>query len=172
MSDIIKTNEGVRQRAFQLYQEHDKETSSAIDALIAEAATDPDLLSLLVRKGSQTVVNEAVRMLRVDVVNEQIHRKKPHKPRYTKEEQRQVEEGTRKYFTFIDDFPLPGGVPLGKANRCDLQKAASLWEKLADGNAKNARFIRLVEKNTEAGKTVKESLTEEQIQELYKDAMG
>jgi hypothetical protein len=70
-----------------------------------------------------------------------------------------VEEACGKYY----NWPLMNGAKLADANRDHILKDAERYQANADGNAKNARFLRLVASQLQGTQTVKEVLSESQL---------
>ncbi len=64
------------------------------------------------------------------------------------------------------DFPLPGGLPLAKATRQDLEHAVDFYGKQAQRMAQIREWLHKVAERVDGRKMVKSCLTEQQLAEL------
>lgn len=63
-------------------------------------------------------------------------------------------------------FPLPGGKPLGNANRSDLATAESFYSSQAADMGHKARWLQLIAQSVPLGKVVSDVLSDDRLREL------
>lgn len=165
-----------------VYEDNQRNVVDTIDCLIAMARTGEGLREAFLRRGVTDAVHSVIRNLRVLVVREvapakqQFHKKKKKPRTHSDEEIARAKAGIHdvaaRSYSFLRDWMLPGGCPLGLARRSDLQKAAASWERTADGCNRNARFVRLVEMQLAGNEnlTVSQVLTEKMLEDLRRQA--
>jgi hypothetical protein len=67
------------------------------------------------------------------------------------------------------EWPLPGGMQLGKASREQVAEGAALYEQNASRNAARAKWLRAIEKKVKPGKSVAQSLSVAQLAKMRKE---
>ena len=87
---------------------------------------------------------------------------------YSKEMQEEVERRSSKWFS----WPLMCGILLRNANKEQILEDAVRYQQMADGNARNAKFLRLVAGRLKGKQKVKDVLSEDEIGGLMQEAVG
>jgi hypothetical protein len=72
--------------------------------------------------------------------------------------------------SFLEDFTLPGGTPIGEARRADLKAAIEYYGEQEIGMRKARRFLEAVGKKLPEGKRVREVFTDAQLKRMQRDA--
>ena len=140
----LKESRGDAVKATAILEEHAKR-----DVNIAN-----DLLMPLLRQACYDAIRSVCRRERRDIWTA---------PNYTKggNGQRVTQLASR-----LMDFPLPGGLPLAKAKREDLEQAVDFYGKQAQRMAQIREWLHKVAERVDGRKMVKTCLTEQQLAEL------
>ena len=140
----LKESRGDAVKATAILEEHAKRDVSVAN----------DLLMPLLRQACYDAIRSVCRRERRDIWTA---------PNYTKggNGQRVTQLASR-----LMDFPLPGGLPLAKAKREDLEHAVAFYGKQAERMAQIREWLFKVAERVDGRKMVKSCLTERQLAEL------
>lgn len=162
-------------RAAQLLHSDDKAAGAAI---FAETLRSPALRDALIRKAIRISLSEHVRVTRAiawrpaEVAAVVIAKATSHSvnPGYMERLRRRMEVITPRIALMSFPLPTPGNKQLRNATRDEVIAGAVHYETSAGDARLKAIWLRLVARETQAGKTVGESLSETKLQQLRDNA--
>ncbi len=117
---------------------------------------DPDLILDATTQAANYALLESQRTLRAGIANDGVVK------RYSKELQNMIQT---KCAGFLD-WPMMNGVRLADATKEHLITDAARFQRNADGNARNAAFLRAVADRLRDGQRVGDVLTERQLRNM------
>ncbi len=141
-----------------IYQSHG-DTPEAVNLMRDEILRDPEMMQLAAKMAAVEAIGNGRRELRNQITNG--------KPKLVTPEARQrMQRIAATYY----NWPLMDGTPIGDATRDLLLRDSERFQRNAEGNARNANFLRMVADKVRDGQTVKEALSEDQLEKLMEKA--
>lgn len=135
-------------------------TDIAINMVIDEIDSDPEMRLEAVRTAAMDAVMVAQREFRSQIINGGTPKT------YSREMQRRLQQSVVGFFS----WPMMNGSRLADATKELLETDAARYQANAEGNARNASFLRAVAAKVGEGQKVKDVFSEEQLTKLMEKA--
>jgi hypothetical protein len=154
---------------------------AAEEKVVAGINSQARLITWAIHRAARAEIRLAMAARRVDitgVVDDRLLTSQPAKPYTKQKEQAYSEEVCRKVSEWAGKYlawPMSDKRLLGEATLQDVRREAEMYEANAQGNARNGRFMRLLEKRLQTlkiktGETVGQVLTDDQLATLMAKA--
>lgn len=140
------------------YEAHG-DSEVALDKLVDEIIQDDALVEGSARFAAKHALAQSRRIVRCVIEGE------PQK-RYSKAFQQQIQVACGQFLK----WPLMDGTELAKATKEHVLRDAERFQANADGNARKARFLKLVAERLQDGELVGEVLTDGELRKLMEEA--
>lgn len=124
--------------------------------------SDEILMAYAIHQAAYTAMHQAQCAARSAITNPDKFQPK----RYSRAFQERVQQACLGFY----DWPLMDGTKLADATKEHVLQDADRFRTLAEGNARNSRFLRLVGEKLQAGSKVRDTFTEEQLAEIMEKA--
>ena len=141
-------------------------SDASIEVLEKLIFKDNTALKLAVRDAAETALRHRMSLMRSRIIREAATPDRGVGPRiFSREEQEAVGRRGERYTGFMD-WPMMNGLRLADETKEHLITAAARFQKNADGNARNAAFLRAVAERLRDGQRVGDVLTERQLRNM------